>query len=212
MEIFDVLDCRGVKTGGVIARDEAHRTGVWHGAFHCLIIGKRDNRGYALFQKRSLAKKIAPGKLDVSVGGHYARGENAAKAGPREITEELGLDVSYSELVPIGRRVFVYCFTPGVKEYEFQDVFLFPRGVRPEDLSLQQEELDGVVEMDVEEGISLFSGKVSSVALSLLQPAGTRQTIAVKADDFVPCLDNYYLKFLILARRYLSGEREALVI
>ncbi len=212
MEIFDVLDCRGVKTGGVIARDEAHRTGVWHGAFHCLIIGQRDNRGYALFQKRSLKKKIAPGKFDVSVGGHYAAGENAGVAGPREIKEELGLTVSFNELVPISRRVFVYCFTPGVKEYEFQDVFLFPRNVRSEDIVLQQEELDGVVEMNVEEGIALFSGRVSSVALSLLQPDGSRQAVVVKADDFVPCIDNYYLKLLILARRYLSGEREALVI
>lgn len=212
MEIFDVLDCRGVKTGGVIARDEAHRTGVWHGAFHCLIIGQRDNRGYAIFQKRSMTKKIAPGKFDVSVGGHYAEGENAAKAGPREIKEELGLDISFNELVPIGRRVFVYCFTEGIKEYEFQDVFLFPRDVRLEDLSLQREELDGVVEMDVEEGIALFSGRVSSVALSLLQPDGSRQTVAVGAHDFVPCMDNYYLKLLILGRRYISGDREALVI
>ncbi len=212
MELFDVLDCRGVKTGGVIARDEAHRTGAWHGAFHCLMIGRREGRGYALFQKRSLTKKIAPGKFDVSVGGHYARGENAASAGPREIKEELGLTVSFTELVPIGRRVFVYCFTEGVKEYEFQDVFLFPRDIRAEDLSLQKEELDGVIEMGVEEGIALFSGRTPSVGLSLLKPDGSRKAAPVRADDFVPCLDNYYLKLLILARRYLSGDREMLVI
>ncbi len=193
-------------------RDEAHRTGAWHGAFHCLIIGERSGRGYALFQKRSLQKKIAPGKFDVSVGGHYASGENAEVAGPREIKEELGLTVQFSELVPLGRRVFVYCFTPGIKEYEFQDIYLLHRHVRSEDLSLQQEELDGVVEMDVEEGIALFSGRTSSVALSLLQPDGSRKPASVKADDFVPCIDNYYLKLLVLARRYLSGDREVLVI
>ncbi|HEX9113520.1 MAG TPA: NUDIX domain-containing protein, partial [Nitrospirota bacterium] len=119
MEIFNVLDCSGLNTGEVIQRDEAHRAGVWHGAFHCLVIAERDGRGYALFQKRSLAKKIAPGKFDVSVGGHYAAGEDAKAAGPREMKEELGLDVRFSELLPVGRRVFVYCFRPGVKEYEF---------------------------------------------------------------------------------------------
>ncbi len=159
-----------------------------------------------------MQKKIAPGKFDVSVGGHFESGENAEVAGPREVKEELGLTVPFSELVPLGRRVFVYCFTPGIKEYEFQDVFLFPRDVRPEDLSLQEEELDGVVEMDVEEGIALFSGRVSSVALSLLQPDGNRVKVSVRADDFVPCIDNYYLKLLGLSRRYLSGDREALVI
>ena len=91
MEIFDVLDCRGGKTGKTIARDEAHRTGAWHGAFHCLIIYEREGRGYALFQKRSDLKKIAPGKLDVSVGGHYGAGENAALAGARENKKEIGL-------------------------------------------------------------------------------------------------------------------------
>src|SRR5512143_1190983 len=93
IETFDILDCRGRRTGEIIERGEAHRTGAWHGAFHCLVISERGGQGYALFQKRSLTKKIAPGKFDVSVGGHYTTGEDASVAGPREIREELGLDV-----------------------------------------------------------------------------------------------------------------------
>jgi len=211
-ETFDVLDCTGNKTGSVISRDEAHRTGVWHGAFHCLIIYERDGRGRALFQKRSARKKIAPGTFDVSVGGHYSSGEDARTAGPREIGEELGLGVRYDELLAVGRRVFVYCRTPGVEEHEFQDVFLLPRDVRAGQLTLQQEELDGVIEMDVEHGIALFSGRIASLPLSLLRPSGSREIITVKADGFVPCLDNYYLKLLLLARRYWNGERDLLVI
>lgn len=210
-EYFDVLDCRGKRTGEVIARDEAHRTGAWHGAFHCLIIDTVDNRGQALFQKRSMAKKIAPGKFDVSVGGHYTTGEDERIAGPREINEELGLEISFNELVPLGRRIFVYCFTPGTKECEFQDVFLLPRKVRVEELIPQQEELDGVVSMDVEQGISLFSGKVRQIELLLHRSGNKKETISVHTGDFVPCLDNYYLKLLLLARRYLSGERELLL-
>ena len=60
-----------------IARDEAHRTGTWHGAFHCLILYAREGTGYALFQQRSSEKLIAPGAFDMSVGGHYAAGEGA---------------------------------------------------------------------------------------------------------------------------------------
>ncbi len=211
-ELFDVLDCTGRKTGRTIERDEAHRTGTWHGAFHCLILYAREGTGYALFQQRSSEKLIAPGAFDVSVGGHYAAGEGAETAGPREIREELGLDAGFGDLLPVGRRVFVYCFTPDVMEYEFQDVFLLPRSLDPGKPALQKEELDGIVEMDVEQGIALFSGKINSLALSLLRPDGSRETIIVAADDFVPCLDNYYLKLLVLARRYFSGERDLLLI
>jgi len=211
-EYFDTLDCSARKTGEIIARDEAHRTGAWHGAFHCLIIGEMCGRGTALFQKRSMTKKIASEKFDVSVGGHYAAGEDATTAGPREIKEELGIDVQFAELLSIGRRVFVYCFTPEVTECEFQDIFLLPRNIRHEELILQREELDGVIEMDVEQGLALFSGRIRQVELTLYKSDGSGQSIRVTSDSFVPCLDNYYLKMLQLARRYLNGERDALVI
>jgi isopentenyldiphosphate isomerase len=211
-ETFDVLDCRGAKTGEIIERDEAHRSGVWHGAFHCLIIYERDGRVYALFQKRAAQKKIAPGKFDVSVGGHYASGEDAEIAGPREIKEELGLDVRFEDLVPLGRRVFVYCFTPGITEHEFQDVFLLYRTISPKELVLQREELDGVIEMDVEEGIKLFSGKQAHVDPALIRADGLMEQGPVTAHDFVPCIDQYYLKLLSLGRQYARGVRELLII
>jgi isopentenyldiphosphate isomerase len=211
-ELFDVLDCRGLKTGETIQRDDAHRRGIWHGAFHCLIFSERDGRAYALIQKRSLAKKIAPGKLDVSVGGHYAAGEDAAIAGPRETKEELGIDARFSDFLNVGRRVFVYCYTPGIKEYEFQDVFLLPCDVRPERLALQKEELEGATELDIERGIELFSGKTPSIEVPFMKTMGETVPLSICADDFVPCLDNYYLKLFLLVRRFARGERELLLL
>ncbi len=212
METFDILDCRGMKTGEIISRDEAHRIGAWHGAFHCLVIYERGGRGQALFQKRSALKKIAPNTFDVSVGGHYGAGEDAASAGPREIREELGLEVKFNELLPLGRRVFVYCFTPGVTEYEFQDVFLLPRNVQPEDTALQEKEVDGLLEMDIELGIKLFSGEIT-LAEGRFYKGGTGPgRVEVSSEAFVPCLDNYYLRLLLLSQRYFNGERRRLVI
>lgn len=211
-EYFDILDCTGQKTGAVIAREEAHKTGTWHGAFHCSIISTRGSRSSVLFQKRSLDKRVAPGLFDVSVGGHYAAGEDARTAGPREIREELGLDVKFEELVPLGRRICVYCFTPGVREYEFQDVFLLHRPIQLGELVLQQEELDSVIEMELEAGIRLFSGKEQAVLCALQRIGMPEERVMVSAQEFVPNLDNYYLKVLLLARRYLHGERELLVI
>jgi isopentenyldiphosphate isomerase len=212
MEKFDVLDCRGRKTGETISRDEAHRTGAWHGAFHCLIIYEREGRGHALFQKRSAHKKIAPGKFDVSVGGHYGAGENSATAGPREIREELGLEVKFDELLPVGRRVFVYCFTPGMMEYEFQDVFLLPSNVQPEAISLQAEEVESLIEIDIELGIKLFSREIPQAKGRFYKNGSNAGRVEVSVEEFVPCLDNYYLKLLLLSQRYINGERRRLVI
>lgn len=211
MELFDVLDCAGRKTGATISRDEAHRTGAWHGAFHCLIMYEHHRKPCVLFQKRSAAKTIAPGKFDVSVGGHYAAGEDAATAGPREIKEELGLAIPFSGLVSVGRRAFTYCFTPGIIEQEFQDVFLSPCAVGPDDLELQAEEVDAVVELDVDSGISLFSGAARSATAMLVSP-GAGAAVVITVDDFVPSIDNYYLKLLLLVRQYYRGERDLLVI
>ncbi len=193
-------------------RDEAHRAGTWHGAFHCLIIYERDGRGHALFQKRSALKEIAPGKFDVSVGGHYGAGENAAAAGPREIKEELGLDVTFDDLLPVGRRVFVYCFTPGVMEYEFQDVFLLPGDIRLQETTLQEEEVDGLFEMDIELGIKLFSREIPQAGGWFYKSGAQAGRVEVSVEEFVPCLDNYYLKLLLLSQRYFGGERRRLVI
>jgi isopentenyldiphosphate isomerase len=211
-EQFDVLDSTGRKTGALIGRDDAHATCVWHGAFHCLMIYGRTGREYALFQKRSEEKKIAAGKFDVSVGGHYSAGEDARSAGPREISEELGLTVAFPDLVPLGRRVFVYCFAPGLSEYEFQDVFLLPLERRPDTLSLQEGEVDAVLEMELEKGIELFSGATASATGRLSGIKGTEESVSVTIADFVPCEDQYYFKLLQLARRYLQGAREALAI
>lgn len=148
----------------------------------------------------------------MSVGGHYAAGEGPAIAGPREIREELGLEVPFGDLVPLGRRVFVYGFTPGIREYEFQDVYLLRRDVRPGELSLQPGEVDAVLELELGAGIEIHAGRKSMAGGTLYRPGGRGEAATVCARDFVPCLDNYYLKFLLIAKRYLKGEREGLVI
>jgi len=212
LEQFDVLDCTGEKTGARIGRDEAHATRVWHGAFHCLMAYRRGGGVHALFQRRSRDKQIAPGLYDVSVGGHYSAGEDAASAGPREVREELGLDIPFSSLVPVGRRIFVYCFTPGIFEYEFQDVFLLPLETRPANLILQADEVDAVLELEVEEGVALFSGKQASARGLLMDSRQQQEMVAAAQNDFVPCIDNYYLKLLQLAQRYFRGDRDVMAI
>ncbi|MCK9419089.1 MAG: NUDIX domain-containing protein [Nitrospirae bacterium] len=169
-------------------------------------------RGTSALSEAVSTEKDSARQFDVSVGGHYAAGEDATVAGPREIREELGLEARFTDLLPVGRRVFVYCSTPGVIEYEIQDVFILMRHVRPEALVLQKEEVDSVLEMDLEQGIELFSGNRSSAEGALYRTGAREERVRVTTDDFVPSIDSYYLKLLLLAQRCLNGERKLLSI
>jgi isopentenyl-diphosphate Delta-isomerase len=211
-EYIDVLDCAGKKTGQAMLRADVHHQGQWHGAFHCLIVHRRSGNFHAFFQLRSRQKLLAPGRFDVTVGGHYSTGEEAGTAGPRECREELGITTDFSDFMPVERRVFVYCFDGGLREFEFQDVFLLERELDPGELALQHSEVDGLLELEVSVGIALFSHAVPSAEGAFFHPRGTKERRTVAASDFVPCLDNYYLKLLLLARRFLLGERDLLII
>lgn len=87
-EMLSEVDKDG-KVMGVITRSEAHSgSKKLHPVIHVHIF---NNRGDLLLQKRSLTKKIQPGKWDTSVGGHIAHGEKIELALERESFEELGI-------------------------------------------------------------------------------------------------------------------------
>jgi hypothetical protein len=99
-----------------------------------------------------------------------------------------------------------------VIDYEFQDVFILMRTIRPDSLALQREEVDGVLEMDIEQGVELFSGTRSNAEGTLYRTGAPEVRVRVSARDFVPSIDSYYLKLLLLAQQCLNGERKLLAI
>ncbi len=42
---------------GVATRDEVHRAGYWHEAFHCWLVGKEGEKDYIYLQLRSEERK-----------------------------------------------------------------------------------------------------------------------------------------------------------
>ena len=90
-EKIDVLDARGLMTGEVTWKSEAHRLGLWHRCFHCWIVSPETSTGgpYLFVQRRATGKETWPDRLDVTVGGHLGAGEEALN-GIREVEEELG--------------------------------------------------------------------------------------------------------------------------
>lgn len=97
-ETFDVLDAAGRPTGATAARDDVHRDGTWHAALHVWIVDGEDR---LWLQRRSAAKDLAPGRVDVAVGGHLAAGETWVDA-LREADEELGLVLEPPDVEVLG--------------------------------------------------------------------------------------------------------------
>lgn len=203
-EIFDIYD-DNMRHIGTKEREAVHRDGDWHRTFHCWVI-YRDDEGedWVIFQKRHADKAIMPSMLDISAAGHYEAGENAHDGGLRELQEELGLSVAYDDLIPIGRRVSAGIYGQ-YTDRQIEDVFFYICNKPLEEYNYQREELEGLVAINVDDGIRLFTQQVDSIK----QPAvGLKaDEIVIKREDFIPTLDDYPLKILLLARQCLNGER-----
>jgi isopentenyldiphosphate isomerase len=119
-ELLEVLDEAGEPTGTSKARAEVHRDGDWHRAFHLWVMHPD---GHVLLQRRSRAKDLAGGKVDVSVAGHVRPGETVLDM-LREAEEEIGLTVTpgradYLVTLRSERR-----YPDGLVDREFQDVYV----------------------------------------------------------------------------------------
>jgi len=163
-----------------------------------------------LFQKRGRDKKLFPNALDISAAGHYSAGEKP-QDGVREILEELGLAINFSELIPLGVK-FDVAKIGDVVNREFCDVYLLRRSEAPSEYKMDSNEVEGLVQMDIAEGLSLFSGERASAHVQGVEwDAQTEKWNAIEMDvqtkDVIPRIDPYHLKIFIMAQRLLNGEK-----
>lgn len=78
-----------------------------------------NDQGQLWVPKRTLDKKIAPGGLDYSAGGHVSSGEDYKTGLIREVEEELGLRLRPHELR------FVAAFMPREGDPWFRKLFIY---------------------------------------------------------------------------------------
>ncbi len=204
-EKIDVLDARGLMTGEVAWKSEAHRLGLWHQCFHCWIASPETPSGgpYLFVQRRAAGKETWPDRLDVTVGGHLGAGEEALDGGLREIGEELGLQVAPEDLILLGTRRAELKIPAGI-DREFQEVFLLVRSLSPVDLRLQEEEVAAVARLRLDEVEALCGGS----EIPAEEWAGGKTThVSVRLADFVPGEDGYLLRTARAARSVLDGKR-----
>src|SRR6202140_3195630 len=100
-ELLEVFDGGGRPTGRARSRAAVHLAGDWHQAFHCWIL--RHHGLEVVLQRRALVKDTFAGLWDAAAAGHWRFGERPEHAA-REIAEELGLDIGFSELTYRGRE------------------------------------------------------------------------------------------------------------
>lgn len=149
-ELLDVLDDEGLPTGSVKARRDVHADGDWHRTFHLWVV--REQR-LVLVQRRSKRKAIEPGRLDVTIGGHFRRGETLLDV-VREAEEELGPVVRPGQLTFLGLVRAVRSYPDG-SDREFQEVYAV-RDERPLDAYLLRcAEVDTLYEVPIDALIAL---------------------------------------------------------
>jgi isopentenyldiphosphate isomerase len=201
-ELLDVLDGLGRPTGEVAWKSEAHRRGLWHRCFHCWVYGTDAGGPYLLVQRRDATKDTWPGRLDVTAAGHLRSGEGPLGGGLRELEEELGLEVGPERLIPLGTRRIEQEIPEGC-DREFHDVFLILDPTPPEDLRLQEGEVEAVLRVGLDDAARLGAG---DGALAVEYAEDGASTTRVGLSDFVPNEDDYLRRVAGAARRLLAGE------
>lgn len=144
MEYFDIYNRFGEKTGEVIERGEAHRSGVCHRVVHLWLINEKHE---ILIQQRSATKDSGANLWYVSVGGHIEAGESIESTLIRETQEELGLDIS--EVTDRIKYLFTFKDCKVENEgafidHEFYDVFALKMDFDLSEITLQPEEVQAV--------------------------------------------------------------------
>ena len=155
MELFDVIDEDGNKTGQVKERGVAHRDGTLHATVHIWIVRPNQESGYdVLLQKRSECKDSNPGAYDISSAGHVSAGDELMESALREMEEELGIHARENQLQFIGthRGQFEAEFHgKPFRDNERSTVYLYREPVDIKNLKLQESEVEEVIWMDFEE-------------------------------------------------------------
>ena len=152
-EVLDLLDAHGDPTGEKKARAAVHRDGDWHRAFHLWVVHPD---GYVLLQRRAKTKDLAPGKVDVSVGGHLRAGEIWIDA-LREAEEEIGLTLRPGDVDLLGTVRSERRYPGGALDREFQDVYVsLVEGRELPDYALRCEEVAVLYEAPLARLIELY--------------------------------------------------------
>jgi isopentenyldiphosphate isomerase len=192
---------------GVASREEVHKVGYWHEVFHCWIISNEAGVDYIYLQLRSDTKKDYPGLFDITAAGHLLANETV-RDGVREIKEEIGIDLTFQELIPLG--TIDYCVVRGdFIDKEIANIFLYKTNFSIDDFVLQQEEVAGMVKVEFDDFLVLWLGKKDNIKINgyKMDDDGRRIRLNefVGQDRFVPHPISFYQELNQKIKEVLLG-------
>ncbi|WP_211747250.1 NUDIX domain-containing protein [Paenibacillus sp. Marseille-Q4541] len=198
-EQFDIYNPEG-EWIGTAPRSEVHASGYWHKSFHCWLVRDTNDDRMVLFQKRVSSKDTFPSCFDITAAGHLSAGETLEDAS-RELEEELGLVVSYSQLTPLLEvKEELHGEVHGVPflDREISNVFGLNSSLPLHEYRLQHSEVQGLYEAPLSEMLDLFQGKVKEVQTIGIQSLGEGKASelfaeTIKAEQFVSRPFSYYV-------------------
>ena len=148
---------------GFATREDVHKLGYWHETFHCWFVSKEMETDYIYLQLRSNSKKDYPDLFDITAAGHLLANETV-QDGIREIKEEMGIDISFKELIPLG--IIDYCvIREDFIDMEIANVFLYKSNKSFDYFTLQEEEVAGIVKTEFNHFAELWFGERNTIRI-----------------------------------------------
>jgi isopentenyldiphosphate isomerase len=189
-------------------RQEVHKQGSWHETFHCWFTSKAAGKDRIHLQLRSSEKKDFPSLFDITAAGHILADETI-RDGVREIEEELGIAVSFEELVPLG-VIPDQIHQDGFLDNERCHVFLYQAETGLDaKYALQKEEVAGMFTADFQHFYELCFGtrqEIEAAGFEVL-PDGTRAAVRkqLSLGSLVPHSEGYLQNVALSIKTKLAG-------
>lgn len=158
-ELIDVLDNKGNKTGIIKKKSDIKKDGDYHRAIAVLVI---NNNNEILMQKRSSNKKVYPNLWSIFVKGHVQAGETSIDACIRELSEEVGINITGNELNYL-YTIFEEVIKENFIERIFYDTYILRKDFNLNDITIQEEELSEIKLVDSNNVISLIENNDKSL-------------------------------------------------
>ena len=185
MEYLDIYNENGEHLGKE-ERGIVHKNGLWHKTVHCWLF---DAEGYVYFQIRHEEKT-----LYTTASGHIMAGESVEQGFAREIREEIGYAVSYTNAIHLETFKF-YLDKIKADGTEFHDrVFAniyaceFDGDISKFDYD--PNELDGLVKVKAEDALRLFEKEQGQIDGFEIKKQDGKMVMQKKAVDFSEFLVN----------------------
>lgn len=202
-EWFDIYD-ESLQPIGTATREETHAKGYWHRTFHCWIYERQHDEIIVAFQQRQSTKDTNPLHYDITVAGHLTAGETIEDA-VREIEEEIGVTVSYSQLKYIMRaKEESHDVHNGIvfHDCEYSEVFAMENPISISSWVFQPSEVLAVYTAPLRSLYQLFTGEIEELQVtgykqSAIPSSAAEEHISIiTKKQFVPRDSQYYLRIL----------------